>query len=481
MTWLSANSFQLSAIGYWRIVAIFSIIIGASPVIPALAQEAAEGAAPAAIPGLAVAEDGATAEFPNGITFTLAAETDDPIANVELMYRAPGLETFSVELPAFEPGTRDLDIEHPIDLRSGELPPGIDIFYHWRITEADGDVVETSEKTLSWFDDRFDWVPLEGPNVTVYAYGVDPAFHQEILDSAERTITSLAESYGAELEQRVRVWIYADKEDLYGALAPNSEPWIAGAAYPGLHVLMAVIPPGDMGEVTRVVPHEISHQVLHQATENPFRGPPQWLDEGLATYWQESGRDRFYSYALDLAANEEIPPLRTLNGTFPYDRDGATAAYALSLTAVMYILDTWGDEGMANLLATFDEGVTYEDAVQEGLGISFDELDRQWREDLMADAQQLGAAGSTRFGDDAGGSPWGALGDGFALASGSIILGLAVLIAVVAGVISSLRSRRNSEPDEEIVAAGVVWRDWPDGLEVAIVHKPERSPSVGQA
>lgn len=445
-----------------------------------LAQETVEDAAPAAIPGLAVAENEATAEFPNGITFALDAQTEDPVANVELMYRAPGLETLSVELPAFEAGTTELDIDHDIDLRSGEMPPGIDIFYHWRITEADGDVVETPEQTLSWFDDRYDWVPLEGPNVTVYAYDVDPTFHQEILDSAERTVTNLSESYGAELEQRVRVWAYTDKEHLYGALAPNSEPWIAGAAYPGLHVLMAVLPPGDIGEVQRVVPHEVSHQVLHQATDNPFNTPPQWLDEGLATYWQEAGRDRFYSYALELAATGEVPPLRTLNGTFPYDRDGATAAYALSLTAVMYIVDTWGDEGMAKLLATFDEGISYEDAVQQGLGISFDELDRQWREDLIADAQGLGA-GSTRFGDDGGGSPWGAIGDGFAMASGSIILGLAVLIAVVAGVVSAIRSRRSSELDEEGATAGVIWREWPEGLEAPGLRRLPRSATPGQA
>ena len=104
------------------------------------------------------------------------------------------------------------------------MPAGIDIEYRWRITEADGDVVETPEQTLSWVDDRYDWTPLSGPNVTVYTYNADPAFQQAILDSAERTVTSLAESYGTELKQPVRVWAYADKEDLYGALAPNSEP-----------------------------------------------------------------------------------------------------------------------------------------------------------------------------------------------------------------------------------------------------------------
>jgi len=448
-----------------RTLLLFVILAGASPMAIARAQdlEVVEDAAPATIPGLTVAEDDATVEFPEGITFTLEADSTDSIANLELLYRAPGLETLSVELPPFAAGSTELDVEHPIDLRAGELPPGVDVQYRWRITEEDGDVVETPEQTISWFDDRYDWTPLSGPNVTVYTYDADPDFQQAILDAAERTITSLAESYGAEMEQPVRVWAYADKDHLYGALAPNSEPWIAGAAYPGLHVIMAVLPPGDYSEVERVVPHEISHQVLHQATENPFNSPPQWLDEGLATYWQESGRDRFYSYAMELAATGEVPPLRTLNGTFPYERDGATASYAFSLTAVMYILDTWGDEGMSNLLAAFPEGVTYEDAVQQGLGISFDELDRQWREDLIADAQQMVASGSTRFGGDDGASPWSTIGEGIALASGTVILGVVVLLAVIAGLVSWVRSRRHHDDAEDI--EGVRWGEWPEGLD----------------
>ena len=51
----------------------------------------------------------------------------------------------------------------------------------------------------------------------------------------------------------------------------------------------------------------ISHQVLYQATKNAFSSPPQWLDEGLATYWQESGRDRF-TPTLEIAATGEVPP-----------------------------------------------------------------------------------------------------------------------------------------------------------------------------
>ena len=321
-------------------------------------------------------------------------------------------------------------IEHPIDLRAGELPPGIDIQYRWRITEADGDVVETPEQTLSWVDDRYDWTPLSGPNVTVYTYDADPAFQQAILDSAERTITSLAESYGAELEQPVRVWAYADKDDLYGALAPNSEPWIAGAAYPGLHVIMAVLPPGDYDEVARVVPHEISHQVLHQATENPFNSPPQWLDEGLATYWQESwprpllllrAGARRHRRGTSAADAERHLPLR------PGRRHGRLRLQSDGGDVHPRYLGRRGDVQAAGDLRRRDHLRRCRPA---GAGHQL----RRARSPVAGGSPRRRAAGSARPGrpgsaTTTGASPWATIGEGLALASGTVILGLVVLIA----------------------------------------------------
>jgi hypothetical protein len=219
--------------------------------------------------------------------------------------------------------------------------------------------------------------------------------------------------------------------------------------------------------MSRVIPHELSHQILYQATANPFGAPPQWLDEGLAVYSQDAGRDRLYSYALQLASTGEVMPLRTLNGDFPYDRGGFTAGYAFSLSVVAYIIDTWGNEGITRLIDAFAEGVTPEDGVEQALGISFDELDRQWREDLTAKSEQLTATGSTRFGDGEPAAPAGApsFGQDVAIASGTLILGLAVLIAVVAGVITWLRRRGRFDPDDEEFGDGLSWRELPDSLE----------------
>lgn len=473
---------------FFQIVALLTVLLTTVTPVMVRAQEAALIATPAAVPGLNVTLNEAAPEFPTGITFSLQATTESPVTSVELLYHAPGIETLSVELPSITPGTTELDITNPVDLQSGQLPVGVDVIYRWRITDEDGNISETPDQTTHYFDTRYDWTELEGPRVTVYTYDASPEFRQLILDSAEHTIDRLENAYGILPTQRVRIWVYPNKDDFYGSLAPNSEPWIAGQAQPALYLISAILPPDDTREVDRVVPHEVTHQVTYQVTQNPFNYPPLWLNEGLAVYWQEAGRDRFYSYALELAKEGNIPPLRTLNGEFAYDSEGALNAYALSLSVVIYILDTFGDEGMTNLLDVFKQGVTYDEAVEQGLGITFEELDAGWRAYILEKANELTASGSTAsyFGDDDGAAPTAAqdpLGV-IAEASGTLILGLAVLIALAAGAVTLLRNRSRHDDDDEEDSSGpdeygnrVRWQEWPDDVAPPGWQSQARSPS----
>ncbi len=460
---------------FFQVIALVAVLLTTFAPVLVRAQEAALIATPQAVPGLNVTVNEAAPEFPVGITFTLQATTETPVASVELLYHAPGIETLSMEIPPIPPGATELDITHPIDLQSGQLPVGVDVIYRWRITDEDGNVSETPDQTTHYFDTRYDWTELEGPRVTVYTYDASPEFRQAILDSAEHTIDRLQNAYGILPTQRIRIWAYPNKDDFYGSLAPNSEPWIAGEAQPALFLIRAILPPDDTRELDRVVPHEMTHQVSYQVTQNPFNYPPLWLNEGLAVYWQETGRDRFYSYALELAKEGNIPPLRTLNGEFAYDSEGALNSYALSLSVVIYILDTFGDEGMANLLDVFTQGVSYDEAVEQGLGVTFEELDAGWRAYITEKANQLEASGSTvnYFGDDGPAAPTSAQ-DPLSLiaeASGTLIIGLAVLIAVGAGAITLLRNRSRHDDDDEADPSGpdeygnrLRWQEWPDDI-----------------
>jgi hypothetical protein len=421
-----------------RILCLLSLALTLlGPAAPVLAQPATPSSPVVATPvagSAVIRREDVTPNFPQGLTFSLDVAARQPITRVDLLYRATVEETLSLSQPTITPGT-EVSLSQDVDLETAGVPPGIGLLYHWRISEADGAVTETPEKPVAWTDTRFHWTTLQGQDVTVFAYNNDPAFNQSILDRAEQTIATLAERFGARPKRPIRIWVYNSQSDFSGALAPNSEPWIAGAAFPWYGLILAILPDGNSSEVARIVPHEMSHQVLFAATENPFGGTPAWLDEGFAVYNQEGGKSQYPAIVKLALAQNKLPSIRALNGQFPYDTQQALIAYAESLSIVTFILDRWGQDGVAKLIAAFREGTTPDAATKQALGVDLDQLNTQWRAWV---AQQPASGGGLTgpFGD--GGDFWADTG----VPPGALGMGVAALLAIVAGVAAARRNRR---------------------------------------
>jgi hypothetical protein len=138
---------------------------------------------------------------------------------------------------------------------------------------------------------------------------------------------------------------------------------------------------------TVVTTHEMTHLVIHRATENPFGGDltlPRWLDEGIAVY--SSGeiytRSDFNTLLKRAIKNDELLTLRTLSSPFPADPDEAVLSYAQSGAVVKFIIDTYGSEAMAELLNALAEGALYDEALVQALGVDTDGLDNAFRASL---------------------------------------------------------------------------------------------------
>jgi hypothetical protein len=384
----------------------------------------------AAAEEIVVNNNEATSDFPDGINFALDVESERDITRIELLYQPANLETLNLEVPDFEPG-KHVTLSHQLDFRVNFEPAGIDITYHWRLTDDRGDVTETEPKTLLWSDNRFEWRTQSSQDVTVYGYRNNDAYDKLILDSAQGTVDRLKEEFAVESVSPIRIWVYNSKKDFSAAQQGNSSEWIAGTAYPQLGVILAVLPEGNKSEVGRVIPHEISHQLLYQATRNPFNGPPTWLDEGLAVYHQDGGNEEFQSVVEDAAEKGRLFSIRALNSNFPYDPADASLAYAESYSIVRFIVDEFGEDKLAAVVAAYREGISHDEALMKGLGVDIDELDRLWKERLDYPGDQPRGTGSAR--DDP--SRWTDF-FGTGLASGALVLFVALLIVGFLRVVS---------------------------------------------
>jgi peptidase MA superfamily protein len=71
--------------------------------------------------------------------------------------------------------------------------------------------------------------------------------------------------------------------------------------------------------------------------------------------------------------------VRALNSSFPLDPDDALLSYAESASIVTFIIERWGDDGLARLFASFRQEMSYDDAVESSLDVTIEQLDAEWK------------------------------------------------------------------------------------------------------
>lgn len=334
------------------------------------------------LPNVVLESTTADSNFPDDVRFALSASVEDEVKRVDLVYEESGNETLEL-LPAdFDQSGDDLSASATADFATYYVPAGIDLTYHWVITFADDAVVETDSAVVTWLDDRFSWNRSDGTGVEIYSYGRSDEFLSFVVETADQAVNQLTNLYNPPGSLPIRIWLYESEDDFAGTLAANSEKWAAGAAYPALQLILAVIPEDSQSEVLRIIPHEISHQILYQATRNPFNAPATWIDEGLAVSAQIGGSDRYQRVVEQAVEDSDLLSLRGLISSFPYDPEEATLAYGESYLVMQFVLDTYGDEAVQSIITAYRDGASHNDVLREALGLSIEELEQQWLSQL---------------------------------------------------------------------------------------------------
>lgn len=363
--------------GYLLILVLLPVALLA----PAVTAGAAEG--------IRVVAATARSEFPARITFDLTAEADaGEIVAARLLYGATRQNVLTVVDVPVTPGRR-IETRHVLDTEVYYYPPGTAISYRWALRDASGAEVITPPAEVIHHDARFPWAERTERNVTVFWYQGGAASGEVLINAATAGLDRIAAAIGAELEQPVRIYVYASNADLRTALQANSVEWVGGQAFTDLGVIIGAIAPGDVAEAGRLIPHELAHQALAQLTDNPYGGPPPWFDEGLAMYAQAQP-DAWIDARLDEAARQgRLIPLEALAASFPADTDQALLSYAQSQALVEYLITTYGADKVRALALAFAAATPVDQALQTVLGRGVDELDAEWRATLPPQEQSI--------------------------------------------------------------------------------------------
>lgn len=362
------------------IVLVFCLLL--TILSPALAQ--AQG-------GLTIVGSSAVVDFPSQLSFNLSARSNVNITDIRLCYNVSQVsfaEVISEVYIKFTPSTT-VDVSWALDMvKIGGLPPGCTVEYWWRVEDADGSRVETAPAQVRFDDARYQWRSLTEGKVTMYWYKGDDLFAQELMAAAQQALERLVEDTGAELKKPVSLYIYADANDLRGAMVSSRE-WTGGVAFTRYGIMAIGIAPSEIDWGKMAIAHELAHLVVGQITLNPYNDLPTWLDEGLAMYNEGMLDPQFASYLSQAIARNTLISVQSLSSPFSAYGGEAYLSYAESYSLVEFLISSYGQDKMLELLNTFKEGSSYDGALERVYGFDMGGLDRLWREYVTKQYQSV--------------------------------------------------------------------------------------------
>lgn len=455
------------------------VLLGLVVVMSALAATA--GPVLGAQPG--VTAPTAKVVFLDAITFSGSATLTADVVRVEIVVDVEGsTRSIVAEVPTTV-SSGQASLSWVLETQGGSLLPNTDVTARFRLTLADGSSIVGPSVSVHYDDTRFTWKTVTGEFVTVHWIDGGQTFGLRAMKIGDDAVRSVSALLGVTERDPIDFYVYGDRTAFYDILGAGTRENVGGEAHPDIRTLFANISPDAVDDpwVGVVIPHELTHLVFDSASQNAYHYPLHWLNEGIAVYLSEgyTANDRNAVGSAVQAGN--LMPLRALASQFPTTQDRFFLAYSESVSAVSFLVDTYGRDAMVGLVRSYAGGVSDDQAFVAALGVDVAGFEAAWLESIGAAAPspygpqpapagpipvEWGGTAPTPGPVDGGPSPTpGSVGGGSGILPGSLATGIAG--ALVAVAVIAIWARRRS-----VRALGARTNDptradsaWPDAAE----------------
>lgn len=345
--------------------------------------------------------------FNKGIDFSIRLSASEAPARAEIQISLPGATgPFVVDLgdpscagvsagPCWQPAAGAATLHYTLDTSAdGHIMPNTPLQASWVVyPQGGGDPVRSDATSYRYADETQSWRTLRDGIVTVHWTQGPDSFAQRAAGVAAKAITTDAALLGISETQPVDFFIYADDASFRAALGPGTRENVGGEAITEIRTLFAELTPNILNDpwVSIVITHELTHQVIDDATRNPYRSLPRWLNEGVAVYQSEGDGSGYQGMVHDAVASGDLLPLTALGWQFPTDPQKTSLGYAESVSAVDYLIRTYGKPALVKLVLAYKNGPTDDEALTAAIGKSLAEFQAAWY-------QSIGATAPSQFG-----------------------------------------------------------------------------------
>ncbi len=330
-----------------------------------------------------VLEENAASQFPDGIKFTVKLRSSQEIDDIRVIFKTFGKpRSSSYRAIEFEPGTEVTGVSL---LESGGLgsyfPPGTKIEYSFEIRDISGSVLRTKKREFIYEDNRFEWLTVKSGLITVYYYGEYVENRaQTVLDAAAQTLDRMVPVLGIAPEEPLRIVTYNNYRHMSQALPFRSQATTEklrtqGMAFSDERVLLVH---GFDATVKGTTSHEFTHLLVAEAAGRADGDVPSWLNEGLAEYGNIDPTDDYDDALRYGIFTRRLRPLWFQN-SFGGKPDDIIIAYGQARSVVRYMIDTYGQDKMADLMRALRETRDIDEALMQVYGFDQYGLDSEWR------------------------------------------------------------------------------------------------------
>jgi len=347
-----------------------------------------------ASPALSVSNNEIILRFPESAAFRATIASDTEITSVVLEYgneQQTCGEVIAKAFPPFTPG-KTVEAEWIWEMRqSGSLPPGAQLWWRWRVTDAAGMETVTETKTVTWLDDIHDWRTVQsGEYLYLHWYEGDQTFAADLAQAASDGLVFNETQSGLKADAPIDIYVYADTNELKEAILYEPS-WTGGQAFPDQDIVILGISQSDLDWGRDAIVHELTHVLVGHFTFSCLGDVPTWLNEGLAVY-SEGELDRDSQQQLEDAIQDDtLLTVRSLSSGFSEVADKAYLSYSQSYSLTKFLVETYGQQKMTDLLVSLKGGLTIDEALMQTYDLNIDGLEAAWRMAIAAQPRPVSA------------------------------------------------------------------------------------------
>lgn len=332
-----------------------------------------------------VLSDEVTSRFPDGIDFNLSVETASPVDDIRVFYKSKGADNVSYGRLDFDDGPATqgsffLDTSVGTEGGTNFIPPGTVFNYHYQVFTEDGESFKTKQKEFVYTDSRFEWMTMtEGP-LTVYYYGPTETRAQLILDASLEATATMSRVLGLDQVEPINIVTYNNYRHMQPAMPPRPQTIregliTQGQAFTDIRVLLVL---GTDPTIEGIASHEVTHVLVDDAAGRAYTILPAWLNEGLAEFGNVAPSESYDNALLYGIYTRRVKPLAHLT-RFLGEPDDVVIAYGQSRSVISYLINTYGEERMAQFMANLDHTFSIDESLIQVYGFDQDGLDAEWR------------------------------------------------------------------------------------------------------